>query len=307
MNAITQIEPNALVPRDMDQAIRLAQVMASAKMVPQHLQGDVGTCLMIVEQALRWHMSPFAVAQCTSNIRGKLMFEGKLVAAAVESSGAIEGGFDYDFKGDGDARSVTVKARRVGEPNPRQITVRLGDVKTTNEWWAKQPDQQLVYSATRAWARRWTPSAILGVYAPEEFGKGSDEFHGPTLEGGAVLQPAGDPAPSRSDPSVSKPADGQEVPAGKGEAPPPPPPQSEPKANGNGRPTIRTWLDDFQRDCSMATNKDEAEAILKRDRVLRCREVFAAYPKVIEDIEHTRQEMIDRFWSHDAEMENIAP
>src|SRR5215475_2748276 len=122
MNAIV---PAALVPTDMDQAIRLAKAMSDAKMLPKHLQGDVGTCLMVVEQAMRWGMSPFAVAQCTSAIGGKLMFEGKLVAAAVESSGAIEGGFDYKFDGDGDARKITVSARRRGETNPRQMTIHL--------------------------------------------------------------------------------------------------------------------------------------------------------------------------------------
>ena len=45
----------------------------------------ISTCLVVIEQAMRWGMSPFAVAQCTSSIGGKLMYEGKLVAAAVES------------------------------------------------------------------------------------------------------------------------------------------------------------------------------------------------------------------------------
>jgi hypothetical protein len=186
MNALVPLGINAFIPADMDQAIRLAQAMASSKMVPKHLQGDAGTCLMIIEQSLRWQMSPFAVAQCTSSIGSKLMFEGKLVAAAVESSGAIEGGFDYKFEGEGDARRVTVSARRRGETNPRQMTIHLKDVRTTNEWWKKQPDQMLVYSGTRNWARRWTPAVILGVYAPEEFdraaGKVVEPFTGVTID-----------------------------------------------------------------------------------------------------------------------------
>jgi hypothetical protein len=186
MNALVPLGINAFIPADMDQAIRLAQAMASSKMVPKHLQGDAGTCLMIIEQSLRWQMSPFAVAQCTSSIGSKLMFEGKLVAAAVESSGAIEGGFDYKFDGEGDARQVTVSARRRGETNPRQMTIHLKDVRTTNEWWKKQPDQMLVYSGTRNWARRWTPAVILGVYAPEEFdraaGKVVEPFTGVTID-----------------------------------------------------------------------------------------------------------------------------
>ena len=180
MNALTP-----LMPSDMDQAIRLAKAMSSAKMLPKHLQDDVGTCLMIVEQAMRWGMSPFAVAQCTSSIGGKLMFEGKLVAAAVEASGVIEGHFDYDYDGEGDDRRLTISARRKGEAKDRQLTIKLRDVRTSNEHWKKQPDQMLAYSGARSWARRYTPAVLLGVYAPEEFDKGGkpvDSFDGPTID-----------------------------------------------------------------------------------------------------------------------------
>src|SRR4029079_658747 len=91
---------NVLMPHNIDDAMRLAELMAKAKMVPKHLQGDVGTCFMVVEQALRWQMSPFAVAQCTSSIGGNLMYEGNLVAPAATSCGAIVGEFDYEFEGD---------------------------------------------------------------------------------------------------------------------------------------------------------------------------------------------------------------
>jgi hypothetical protein len=183
MNTLVPIGATALVPHNMDEAMRLATAMANAKMLPKHLQDDVGTCLMVVEQAMRWGMSPFAVAQCTSNIGGKLMYEGKLVAAAVQSQGGIVGHFDYQFSGAGDERTITVSATRNGEKERRSITIRMGDVKTTNAMWTKQPDQQLVYSGTRNWARRWAPAALLGVYAPEEFNRATGEvFDGTTLD-----------------------------------------------------------------------------------------------------------------------------
>ena len=118
---------------------------------------------------MRWNASAFAIAQATSSINGKLMYEGKLVAAIVESSGAIEGHFDYEYAGEGETRQITVSARRRGDTNPRQLTIKLKDGRTSNEWWKKQPDQMLVYSGVRNWARRFTPAVILGVYAPEEF------------------------------------------------------------------------------------------------------------------------------------------
>ena len=170
MNALTTVATTSLVPHNMDEALRLAEFMARARTVPKHLQDSPGDCLMVIELAMRWGMSPFAVAQGTSVISGKLMFEGKLVAAAVETSGAIAGQFDYDFAGEGETRSIIVSATRRGETNSRSVTVTLKEAKTNNDMWKRQPDQQLVYHGVRVWARRWTPSVILGVYSREEMG-----------------------------------------------------------------------------------------------------------------------------------------
>jgi len=172
MNAITLAEPrltNPLMPTDMRGAMDLANMMATAKLVPAHLQGKPGDCLLVIEQSMRWGMSPFAVAQATSVIGGKLMFEGKLVSAALNAHGILSGRMTYDFHGEGASRAVTASATIRGETVPRTIHCTLAEAKTTNGMWVKQPDQQLVYYATRAWARRHAPEVMLGVYSPEEF------------------------------------------------------------------------------------------------------------------------------------------
>ena len=136
MNAIVPAQAtgsNALVPQTMQDAFRLADMMASQKLVPKHLQGSPGDCLMVIEQAMRWNMSPFAVAQATSVVNGKIMFEGKLVAAAVETMRAITGWMDYEFTGEGAGRAVIVTATRRGETSPRAVTVTLAEAKTTNQ------------------------------------------------------------------------------------------------------------------------------------------------------------------------------
>lgn len=241
-NAIVPATPDALVPHNIMDAVQLANMMAKAKMVPQHLHDDPGTCLMVVEQAMRWHMSPFAVAQCTSNIKGKLMYEGKLVAAACQAIGAIEGHFDYSFTGEGDTRAVTVKAVRTGEKNPREITAVLKDVKTDNEMWRRQPDQQLVYSGTRIWARRWAPAAILGVYVPEEFNKGD------IIEGSAV----------ELKPGEINTATGTEAPLE----------QPKPKQS-DMRDRIDAFIAGFKVRCMAAVTSDDAEAILKDGDIMK--------------------------------------
>jgi len=191
MNAITLAEPrpaNPLMPTDMRGAMDLANMMATAKLVPAHLQGKPGDCLLVIEQSMRWGMSPFAVAQATSVIQGRLMFEGKLVSAALNASGVLSGRMTYEFEGEGQQRAVTASATIRGETAPRTIRCTLAEAKTTNGMWIKQPDQQLVYFSTRAWGRRHAPEVMLGVYSPEEFDTPPDSFRGATIE--ASREPA---------------------------------------------------------------------------------------------------------------------
>jgi hypothetical protein len=183
VNQIVPYGSVALIPQDMNGAIRLAELMSTGRMIPSHLQKSPGDCLMVVEQAMRWGMSPFAVAQCTSVIHGRLMFEGKLVAAALQSSGILADRLDYEFSGEGAARAITVRATLRGETQQREVTVTLKEAKTENGMWVKQPDQQLVYHGTRVWARRHAPEVMLGVYSPEETDAPvRDSFRGTTLD-----------------------------------------------------------------------------------------------------------------------------
>jgi hypothetical protein len=173
---------SSLVPTDAGSAFKLAEMMSTGKLVPTHLQRSPGDCLMVIEQAMRWGMSPFAVAQCTSVIQGKLMFEGKLVAAAIQSCGILADRLNYEFTGEGDKRAIKVSATIKGEAKPREIVLALKDAKTSNGMWTKQPDQQLVYAGTRVWGRRHAPEVMLGVYSPEEMEPAKDVFVGTTIE-----------------------------------------------------------------------------------------------------------------------------
>lgn len=159
---------NALMPSNITQAMELAKMMAESKLVPKDLQSKPADCLLVIEQAMRWGMSPFAVAQCTSVIHGKLMYEGKLVGAVVNATGNLSKRLSYKFEGIGSARKIIISGRLQGEAEDRTIELTVKDARTTNENWTKQPDQQLVYAGTRVWARRHVPELMLGVYAVEE-------------------------------------------------------------------------------------------------------------------------------------------
>ena len=169
MNAVVPFASAGLVPSNMAEAMRLAEMMATAKLVPVALQKSPADCLMVIQQAIRWDMDPFAVAQECSVIQGKLMHSGKLVAAVVNARGNLTNRLSFSYKGEGDNRTITVTGQLQGEATPRTVNVRLSDAKTNNNVWRTQPDQQLMYHGTRVWARRHTPELMLGVYSEEEF------------------------------------------------------------------------------------------------------------------------------------------
>ena len=200
MNALTtQTAPpmgaNALVPRDMREAMQLADMMAKAGFLARELQTP-GGALFVIEQSMRWNMSPFAVAMETSFIQGKPMFSGKIVAAAVTSSGAVTGPLDFEYSGEGDNRQITVIGHRRGESEPRTVTVKVKDAKTSNQMWVKQPDQQLAYHGSRVWARRWAPAVMLGVLSPEEIEEAPQmpPARGPTIDAAAGMTTRAAPA-----------------------------------------------------------------------------------------------------------------
>jgi hypothetical protein len=158
-----------LVPATLAEAMQLANMMASSKLVPAALRDSPADCLMVIQQAVRWQMDPFAVAQECSVIQGKLMYGGKLVAAVVNSRGGLEERLSFDYAGTGETRTITVSGKVRGEKAARSVSVILRDARTNAAVWKTQPDQQLMYHGSRVWARRHVPELMLGVWSPEEF------------------------------------------------------------------------------------------------------------------------------------------
>jgi hypothetical protein len=113
MNALI---PNALIPQNFDQSLRLVDYMARNSFLPEHLRNNPATCMEILELALRWKMSPYAVAQCSYKVGEKLGYEGKLIhAAAVAVEAVTSDGFEAVYEGEGTSRKITVYATPAGQ------------------------------------------------------------------------------------------------------------------------------------------------------------------------------------------------
>lgn len=165
----------------MDKAYRMAELMASGRStVPKHLQGCVADCMAVTLQALQWNMSPFAVAQKTHLVNGTLGYEAQLVNAVLQSTGAISGEFEYEYRGAGEDLECRVGAVPRGR---RAVTwgewLRLGTITTKNSpLWKTNPKQQIGYLQVKNWARLYKPGAILGVYTADELQDPGEKFMG---------------------------------------------------------------------------------------------------------------------------------
>jgi hypothetical protein len=213
-----------LTPATMEQGMQLANLMADCTLVPDHLKKKPGDCFPILVQALRWRMDPFAVAQATAVVRGKLCYEGKLVHAVLISMGAIDGRLSFDYDGAGDNRKVIVTGTPKGD-KPRSISGTVKQWKTDNGNWMRDPDMMLAYRGTRAWARLYCPDAMLGVYTPDEAHEGEPREVEATVHGEPrpaktrTIEASGAPA---DPPADGKPADTPPAEQGQGAATDPP-------------------------------------------------------------------------------------
>lgn len=163
-----------------DHMYRIAKAMAGASLVPDHLKGKTpeqtaANCFLVVNQALRWGFDPFAVAPETYAIGGKLAYQGKLIAAVVNSRGGLTGRLQYAFGGQGDGRFVKVMGLFKGESVVREIMLTVKEAKTSNKMWTADPDQKLVYSGTIKWARRYCPEVVLGVLTEDDLERIANE------------------------------------------------------------------------------------------------------------------------------------
>lgn len=164
-------------PAIMEALYKFATVMADSGITVKHLQGNVGDAggdasRLVGITPSRWrkrHTSPAA----------RWAIEAQLVNAVVEHSGAIVGGFEYEFKGSGANIECRVGAIHRGRS---EITwgewLSAATVTTKNSpLWKTNPKQQMGYlqvigAAAQAQSlasirpMSWRPSRPANVTSP---------------------------------------------------------------------------------------------------------------------------------------------
>jgi hypothetical protein len=169
-------DKGALAFANMAEVIEAAKMMAMAgAMIPPWLQGNPGACWAILVQASHWGFEPVAVARMayeTTNKEGlkQVNYMSQLQHALIEARAPLRRRLGFTYQGEGESRVCTCSGHLKGEVDPllyvspplRQITPKRSPL------WSSDPDQQLAYYSSRAWARRYCPDILMGVYGDDE-------------------------------------------------------------------------------------------------------------------------------------------
>jgi hypothetical protein len=159
-----------IMPDRLGDMIEFAQVMCKADLaIPKHLRGNPGACLAVAMRARAWRMDPFAVATKTYAVNDILAYESQLVTSVINRHAPIKGRLVPRYVGAGpDRQCILEPETHDGQVLPYE-SPKVKDIGVKNSpLWKNDPDQQLFYSSARAWARRYFPELLLGVYDPEE-------------------------------------------------------------------------------------------------------------------------------------------
>jgi hypothetical protein len=179
-----------IMPQNIGEVSTLADRMAASRFVPPHLRDKPGDCFAVVMQSLRWGMDPYAVASKTYFVNDRMAYEAQLVNAVVYARAPLDGRLDIKWEGAWPARICTVTGMIKGDKNPKVRRVDARTITTRNSpLWKSDPDQQIAYFATRAWARLFAPDVLMGVYTPDEFDEES------RADNARDITPAAKPAP----------------------------------------------------------------------------------------------------------------
>lgn len=150
--------------------IAFANMMASAEMaVPKAFRGNPGMCLKLVDDAIRFNMSPFSLASGAYVVNDRVAYEAKILSAVVLANAAIQDRPDYIYEGEGDTLRCEVVFTTTTGKKVSYKTPPLANITPKNSpLWKTDPEQQLAYYAVRAAARRHFPDVLAGVYDPDE-------------------------------------------------------------------------------------------------------------------------------------------
>lgn len=156
-----------------------AQKIASSGIVPKDYTNNPGACLIAIELAQRWRLTPFLVMQNTPIIHGKPGVEGKFAIGLLDLN---RPGIRKRWVKTGNIKDTSAQSNfsmrlEVDYPGGRtevgtEVTMKmvheLGWWSKTGSFWPKMTEQMFVYRSAAFFLRQHEPGLLLGMSFADE-------------------------------------------------------------------------------------------------------------------------------------------
>lgn len=154
-------------PKDLDEAIRFSEKLATSKLVPKALQGAASDVLIVLLSGRELGIAPMASLRMLSVIEGKVVIGSEAYLAVVRAKPDCE----YFRCEETTAVQATFVAKRAGHPEQRLTwTLKMAGTARllTKDNWVKYPEAMLRWRCVGALARLEFAHHFAGVYTPDE-------------------------------------------------------------------------------------------------------------------------------------------
>ncbi len=164
---LSPMRHRGLIPQNIDEALRMADIMAKASIVPKDYQNNPGNILIAIQWGQEIGLPPLQAMQNLAVINGRPALWGDAVIALVRGSGLLD-----SISEDITETLATCTVKRKGE-QPATRTFSVDDAKKAGLWGKQGPWQQyakrMLQMRARAWALRDVfPDVLRGVHMAEE-------------------------------------------------------------------------------------------------------------------------------------------
>jgi len=277
MNALVHTPRAPLEPGTLTEAITFARELAKSSMIPRDFQGKAENILVAMQWGREIGLGTLQALQNIAVINGRPAVWGDAMLALVKASPLCEY-VEETVEGDGDASKAICRTKRKGARKEEMRSFDVADARKAGLWdkvgpWKQYPKRMLQMRARGFLLRDVYPDVLRGVISAEEArDMPTEAFSGTTIDA--------QPEPSSRREQINAAV-----------------PMTEVK-----RITLREWLEDFETRCHSAQTEDEANEILKEERVLRLDDPAL---KISDNARQrglaARQAMIDRIWREPVE------
>jgi hypothetical protein len=156
----------------MEKALKFAEIMSQADIIPTHYRGKPANVFIAVQSALRMNLDPMQIMQNTFVISGKLGMVSAFAISLANGSGLFDSGIRYRIDGSGENLKVTAytNLKKTGEEISYTITMREAKAEgwTKNAKYQSLPELMLRYRAATLLIRTHAPEVLNGMHMVEE-------------------------------------------------------------------------------------------------------------------------------------------